>query len=297
MADFIVTDGPLGTEAMHRWTAGNGATLPWDLNDLAAFPQVKVRKIQGLGSLPEVDTNVDQPSTRMGEIPRAVYSRGKTLVYDLEIRADGLRGLRQMDFALKRAFSERSLLGRMEGIPHPNFDPGDHYYYDARVTAFDGDEDWSDASKLRHPRGPWIVGRTLALRLLDPRAYWTALQATGGKADGATHVCTNLGNAPTDPIFTIAVALGDDIVLTNADIVTPAGPVALTFADMPAAGSLVVDMKERTALLDGDDVSGHFVSASSTWWDELVASMRVGTNGITVTGGAWSATWRHAAWA
>src|SRR3954447_16809605 len=91
-----VAAGPPGLEVTHTC---NGFVL----NERTADTWVKLTKLTGFHSLPEADDNRGPRTGRRGEIIYPSQERGKTIVYEGEVRAKTLTGLRTKATAMRAA--------------------------------------------------------------------------------------------------------------------------------------------------------------------------------------------------
>lgn len=271
------------------------------------YPRTHVKAVRGARSLPEADdSGAETPSGRLGEYAYPRTTRGKTLTYELQQQAESEPSLNTSMAALEAAFQDRSSIGLV--IVQPWSGHGSDIWASfARVLAFDCDEDLvyaPDANDWGH-YGPWRLDPTLSFRQQDGRWYRWNESGTPGTAmswDAASSVSvTNSGNAPTDPVITIAgVADGADVHIgRNAVGAYPAQDLWFRGLHVTGAGNLQVDFPSRVATLDGVDVSQTYDASTSNWWDEYVPGIPPGTfsvfrgpgAGTHITVGFFSASW------
>lgn len=272
-----IDSGPPGIETTHTWNAYPGG--PSVMLNLKSDPWIRVTKITGLHSLPDVQDLRQQHAARRGEVVLPSYPRGKTLVYEGKVLALTLDSLRQTSTFMRKAFAERNVEGYM------NLGGDVAWSYGARVMELEQDDE-----QLTGENSVWPYQRpfTLGLRMSDARFYISSPSGVSA-ASGVAATATNLGNTDTDPTITVngVPALGT-VTMTNSTL-----GKSLQFANLPA-GTLTVGFKKRTATVGGVDVTGLMVEASSSWWDEGVPGLRSGGNSIQVSGGSWTVAWNHA---
>src|SRR3954447_11985615 len=90
---------------------GLNGTHTWNddvvLNDRTVWPRVKLNRIPGLHTLPELEDQRDLPVGAMGEIPRPSLTRGKSLVYEGTVEARTQVELEAFRSDLLQAFMAR----------------------------------------------------------------------------------------------------------------------------------------------------------------------------------------------
>lgn len=289
MASFTVADGPLGREATHAW--GDGSTFSVVLNDLAAWPRFIVDRIDGIGSLPEVDDNRVPLAGQMGELALPTQKRGRTITYTLRVVGRSLQELRQGVNALKAAAGDNPYgeLRQMTLTP-AGAHSGQAWFYTGRVLSLTDGDELTSSGLLP---APWQQQIVLSVRLMDPRIY-AAGAASAAIADGASATVTNLGTAPVDPILVFgpctsprAFHAGQSADLSFPGLVVPSGKTLI--ADF-AAG-------HRSAKLsDGTDVMRYLDADTSKWWHEGYDGLRRGANLIGAVTGALTVNWHHGSW-
>jgi hypothetical protein len=281
-----MTDGPLGLEAVHEWTSGGFGNPSFVLNDMAAASghRVKVSHIAGWRSQPDLpDPGQVQRYGRMGADPLGVSAGGRTFTYDFAAQKKTAQAFRQMQSAIVRAFAERDALGTMKVKPvSPYGDPGDYWWYQARVMGCDMDESMSGS--LSDPRGWWKTDGTLGLFLFEPRFFWADQTDTGADASSPL-VVTNDGFIDANPQLLVVVGTACDLL--QIENTTLGGGYQLSFDNLPA-GTWVIDFATRQVYDAGDPtVDGYrYMTAEKPWWDERVPGLIPGSNSIswTVTG-------------
>lgn len=278
-----IASGPPGLEVPHTWEGADGN---FSLNDLSsAAAQIKLTKITGLFSLPELQDQRGNRAGRRGEVVFPSFGRGKTVVYEGVVRSKSLDGMRVLAQQLRTAFHLRNseYLMTLEGSIE--------WVYYARVLQLDMDEE-----QITGPDAVWRFQRpfTLGLRMSDPRIYVATPvdNSLAGWASASTHTVTNLGGTDSDPIFRVTVPGGTPDIELRKVVDGGAGDRRLTFSDVPA-GTMVVDFNMRTASVDGADITGKLDPSLSNWWNQGVVGLYVGDNDLKVTGGAWGVAFLH----
>jgi hypothetical protein len=271
---IIVEQAPLPVTA-EAGIPGLGARHVWrelvTLGEWVGYPRYKLRTIEGLHSLPDIEDLRDTPQSRIGEIPRPGRRRGKTIAYSGVVLAQSSPSLREAVSGLGGALAGEEELpeGKMRIVPVT----GSAFYYWARVAQFSCDE--APVNSNRPSRG-WERGFTLALRLSDPRFYREPAAPTVSSAGTypQTVTVTNEGTAPTDPILTWHGPA------TNP-YVTRDGKWTLRFNIVLASGqSLVVDFAKRQALQVGADKTSTLDHAASNWWNGGVSGLPPGASSL-----------------
>jgi len=281
-----LTDGPLGLEAIHVWTPGDGAAA-LTMNDLSTRFRIKFDRMQGWRALPEADNNAFPRTARIGETPLPSLVRGKTLTIEGRMQAASMQLLRQMEWAMATAFGERDLEGTWSAIPNPGYGDNTAYWQTAgRILQYDPDEELT-RGRTALP-SPYQAHFLLGIRQSDPRWTWSAAQTA--TAAGQTTV-TNQGNAPAEPTISVT-SPGATTVIYN-DTLTK----KLRFTSVPAGSPLIVNFAARTALLGAVDALPYLDSYTSDWWDRSTPGLRPGANIIRQTGGTGlTVAWKHTSW-
>lgn len=288
-----ITDGILGLESIIRM---NGSHL---FNDLSAMPQIKLRRIPGLRSLPDGEDNREDITGRQGEVPYPSYFRGKTHSFEGTIIALNQKDLVATCEEFKSWWSERHIETLFEHVPHASY--GSHHWgYFARCMACDIDEEVS-VDNLHVIPSPYQRNFTASCRLSDGRYRLMTEDYTSlGNDSGDSIVANAQGRASADPIFTIhGVTLGEQIDLVNTSVMTSNGTARLRFF-ATAAGVMTVNFASipRTVTIDTgsgivDAILG-FDSVYSQWWDEIIPGLLPGNNSIAVIGGtSWDLAFVH----
>lgn len=161
-----------GIEALHSWTPP-GASEPavvlgeiTDVKGLPLFPRFKLTRITGLTSLGESEDNRDKRVRSIGEIARLSKRRGRSIVYEGEIIANGLLQLREAESMLREAFADQTSEGRMDLAAHPDnkeLAGQSAKFFEARAL----NVDIIDAQASKRYSRPFVVG----LRTSDPRVF------------------------------------------------------------------------------------------------------------------------------
>lgn len=175
-----------GLEAIHTWDADDAAFL---MNDKDNWPMVKVRKIDGLRSLAEMDAVSDAKSGKLGEFPRASVRSGRTVVYSGSVMARSLAGLRELEANMLAAFnanSEKEMLIQ----PSPYYDTGSRKFSARAVDLQIPDEQTAPPTALSYGYERDFI---LTLRLSDPRLYDPTLVTDTSSSGSAalTQLVTN----------------------------------------------------------------------------------------------------------
>lgn len=281
----VMSDGPLGLEAVHEWTSGGFGSPQFTLNDMAALPgRVKVSKIGGWRSQPDLpDPGQVQRYGRMGVDALGVSPGGKTLSYEFLVKERTPQLFRQTEAAITRAFAERSVLGTMKVKPVTGYgDPGDYWWFNARVMACDMDEGMDGS--LSDPRGWWRTNGILTLFMFEPRFFWADQTDTGADASSPL-VVTNDGFIDANPQLLVTVTTACDLL--QIENTTLGGGINLSFDNLPA-GTWVIDFATRQVYDAGDPtVDGYsYMAVEKPWWSERVPGLVPGANSISwaVTG-------------
>lgn len=167
---YVPSDGPPHYKVCtHTWTPFS-LTPTVTLNDDGAtypappvLPWIVVARVQNWRHGIESDDNRAPRTAGDGEITYPGHKLGKTMVYELEVRAATVKQLDQTMTTLVTAFENTSDEGTMVLAPHEG---GTSWQYAARVLALTPDEDWDYSDEGRG----WVVshGYQLSLRLSDP---------------------------------------------------------------------------------------------------------------------------------
>lgn len=276
--------GPPGLEGRHQWLSAV-AGLSAMLNDLAAVPRIKVDKIPGFYSAADAEDNRQAKTGRRGDLVLPSYTRGKTITYEGRVQARSLIECREVAAGLRGAVAERNLEGTMEITYHPDYATG-VWHYEARVIAFDEDEEFT--APRTHPKGPWQHRFVLSLRMSDDRFYFTTPVIVPSQAAGGFSV-THGGNADADPTITAVVAAGATATFSNNQVLVAGVAARLRFVGLPA-GDLVLNFNQRTATINGVDAMGYFDESYSTWWNEGVVGLRAYFDNYVIAAGVTSWT-------
>lgn len=166
-----------GLEAIHAWTPPGASAPVIELNRrkddayaLPVFPQYRVQKLGGWGSLGEPSASNDPRVGRDGEIPRRGRRRGKTTTVEGDVIAKSRSEMRQAEADLRAAFADITREGRMDVSLHAN-NPDAPYsrFFNARAVALEIDD--TLVSPTRSLSGGWERPFVLALRWSDARYF------------------------------------------------------------------------------------------------------------------------------
>lgn len=170
---YVATDGPPDIDAQHAWTPATGSPPP-TLNvagtggGAPALPWIKVLSIDGWRDLPEMVDNRAPRTLGVGEVPYPARVLGKTVVYQLEVRAASRESVRGTLSACLTGFGAQTDEGTMTVTPF-TVPGGVAWTFTGRVTALD-----SDSSFTLAPAGLWgryRWGLTVTIRMSDPLFY------------------------------------------------------------------------------------------------------------------------------
>lgn len=150
--------GPLGLQGRHTWNS------TFVLNDLETnLPIVKLDRIGGLFSLPELEDKRDLVIGGNGEVTYPSYTKGKTVTYEGHIIARDGQGLYAHRWTMLLAFQDQSNEGTMTITAHPDWGPG-AWQFNARVMALDIDDEIIATSMDELPT-PYKLHFILSLRM------------------------------------------------------------------------------------------------------------------------------------
>jgi hypothetical protein len=283
MSPVAVLDGPLGLEAVHNLGG-------IDLNQQGVLPYFKLEKITGLHDVSDADDPRAPLPNEIGEVAYPALRRGKTVTYSGKVIGATRQDIRYLATQLRGVAS--SLIDTHITItPDPAYGTVVMELY-GRPSAFTCDDDLTsfDPTQSRW-RSPFV----LAFRMRDPRAWIPAQVQTASAGSGGTATLTLPGNAPSEPVFSIAGPASGAITLTHLGQAK-----ALRFlGTIPLGGgqTLLVDFGPRTATIGGVDVSGYVDWSVTDWWDRDAVGVGFGTNLLQVTGaGAFTVSAIPAVW-
>ena len=169
---YVATDGPADLDATHAWAPATGSAPP-TLNVSGVggvapvLPWIKVTSVDGWRDLPETVDNRAARTFGAGEIAYPARVLGKTLVYQLEIRAATRESVRGTLTACLNGFGTDTNEGTMTVTPF-TVPGGVTWTYAGRVTALDSDSAFTYSSGLW---GPFRWGLTVTIRMSDPHFY------------------------------------------------------------------------------------------------------------------------------
>lgn len=264
------------------FTLPNGTLMNTPKGD--GYPRAKLDDVPGWRSLPEVVGGDAVPRIGdQGEDFNPATSVGKTITFNGRLQAGhGQTRLSLEDWASDwlAAWTDRSSIQTF--LVAPWWDTK-QFIFKGRVLTNDGDEtqerDWNAVPS------PWQFPFSANVRMKDGRFYWWNESGTPGDFMSWTNASsvnvTNSGNAPTDPIITVAgVTAGQDVHLIRD------GSLDLWFRGLPA-GDLIVDFSVRRAYMDLiTDVTDTYDELSSDWWDAWQVGVPAGAHTIAKGPGA-----------
>lgn len=290
-----------GLNAVHVF----GDTLR--VNDLLSYPRVRLDRIPGWNTKPEVPDARDKAVGRpMREKARSTQADGKPLVYEGKIECQNQDQLEEYLDVISQVFSRND---EMVVWVYPYY-RSEVFWYTARVTAFDPPEEYPDARALgRHTAG-YERSFLLGLRMGDPRKYSADLRvATDGPMPGTEIPRAGGLTAPfTAPITATSGAMGylyppvttvagtivvenggapsDELILTVTnratgplDIVNDTNGGRLTTSSV-SDDVIVIDFRKRTITgKQGKDLTP-YITIESTWWDAGMNALNSGQNYI-----------------
>ena len=269
--------------AYHDWTIGGQLKARINTRPRAeGYPRTHLEKVTGWLSHPTHDEPTeDKPSGRRGAFPHPRTSRDKTMVYDLQQQALTEDDLTASLAELAGAFADHSSEGILICTPWPGH--GDDVWATyAQVSDYSGDGELLYTRRnIAWPRTEWMADPQLSFDLRDGRWYWWNESGVLGQpmvyddSDQAVLVDNN-GQAPSDPLVTVAGVLDGDDVHLGRDAAGGDVGRSLWFRGCPA-GDLVVDFAERTAVIGATDVTDLIDEAESDWWDAGVDAIPPGT--------------------
>lgn len=283
-----------GLEAYHTW---NGSVV---LNDRAAWPRYRLKRISGLRSLADPEDRRDKNFARAGEVARSSVRRGKTVTYEGVIEGRSLIEMELADANLRGAFDSMEE-GQMTITTDPAYAPSVPsgaslvtLFFNARALSLEIAEEQTAApfgENHGHER-PFA----LALRLADPRLYLPQVgpantpALAGGPPASATVTVTNVGDSGTDRVTVDITGPITDPLLANDTL----GKVIDTIAGyaIPAGHFLRLDFRDRSAMYDATTDHGDKIDLLNTdWWDRDTPGLAPGANTIRLQGtGTTSAT-------
>lgn len=278
-----------GIEGIHTWTPGDGGDA-LALGDQAAWPRYWLSRIGGLKGAGVAEDNRDNRRGRRGERPRFAVRRGKTATYEGQVQGRSLVELREGEGDLAAAFDELNAEGLMEATT-PLYD-ADRWYM-ARAL------DYQVTDEQKHEQ-VWLRNFAVTLRLADPRVLWADLEgpfdtgvlaATGGATLPATLptiippgassagvvVVANPGGTDADPIVELHGPCRHPAIWNDHPLV--AAKVQLVDLELEAGEPpAIIDFRDRTVTLDGEDIAGKVDLGQSPWWHRGVKGLVRGDN-------------------
>jgi hypothetical protein len=280
------------------------------LNDLSVFPRVRLRRIVGWNTRPEMQDFRDVPIGRaFRETPRRTQLASKALVYEGTIEAQDQDSLEEFIDELLGAFS--SVQDEVHNVwPYAG---GEGYFWQGRVSAFDPPEELPGSvhTITRGFQRPF----TLGVRMTDARkSAWPELEVSAGDVPGLVPIPEgpglivpfNVGDVipaqdsvgplfPLPPdydgqgiwLFNDGTAPADLVVFATAD---GAGTVDIRNASigrrlratpLGVSASVEVNFRNRTVISNGSAFTERIDAAATDWWDANVPGLRPGWNKIT----------------
>lgn len=286
----LLTDGPLGLEATHRFTAADAAAILMH-HRAGSLPRVWFDTMPNFRALPDFADRREPRTGRDGENVLPSRALGKTFTVTGRLIGESPQQVRQLDQACKRVFGERDREGVWAVEPLEALGGiTDHQWVTiCRVLAYEPDgENW--VHNEFDPLGPWQLGFTLTIRQADARWLWNDSQDTTALA--TPFDVENEGIAPADPTLVVehddSHSAGQSVTVINTTIGRQIAIRLLNNWHL-ADGAFYINFADRTVfhLADGatypDDVEdATFAIAwpSTTWWDPGVAGIAPGENTI-----------------
>lgn len=309
-----MTDGVPGLEAIHTltppspfpsfalndWMNSTGLTKQW----VEQSAWTMLTGITGLHDKPDADDPRVNLVYQRGELPLPRLPRGRTITYSGMIVGATLSAMRAQRAALEAA-CDSALNNPLTWLLSIAYDP----VYDTSGLAFAAygipiaftcDDTQPAPTVLPSPFQREFV---LTFRQSDGR-YWVtpdAFLCSTGSADspntsGSPETLTLTGLKPSEPTFTV-YGTGDGsatIILTAAET---SAQLQIVLPDaMDDGDTLVVDFGQRLVTFThsgtAHDYTGFIDWPNSNYWNEsdVVASLLIGDNTLSVDGDPWSCT-------
>lgn len=174
---YVATDGPPDVDATHAWAPAAGPAPP-TLNVAGTggsppvLPWIKVLAIDGWRDMPEVVDNRAPRTFGVGEVAYPARTLGKTVVYQLEVRAVSRESVRGTLSACLTGFGANTNEGTMTVTPF-TVPGGVAWTFTGRVIALDSDSTFTLAPAGLWGRYRW--GLTVTIRMSDPHFYTSAV--------------------------------------------------------------------------------------------------------------------------
>lgn len=284
-----------GLEYRYRWN-----DEVW-INRREVYPRVKLNRITGLSSIPELYGENEQATRRNGEIPRTAFRTGKTVTMEGAVQAESLDELREFVSEIEGAFYGTSE-GQMVATQHPDYGAVGRFFWGRPVMLEIPEEQTVSAQRADHGYSrPFSLG----LRLSDPRVYDvvqiakdSSLVATvGGIAfpitfpfefEQATNqsglaVIDNPGKLDTDAV----IDLYGPCRLPIIENLTIGAKLRFDNLEIATGDFIRVDFRNRVVLRNGADDWTHKINlTASDWWDAGVPCLIPGENTLRYRGTA-----------
>jgi hypothetical protein len=267
----------LGVEGIHTFRS-------FVMNDLTDDPRVKVDRVLGLRSIPELTSSQDKATGRMGMIARRSDRVGKIVTYEGMLQATNLADLLTISDDMAAAFMTTDE-HEMEVAPHsedPNVATLPTRTYWGRPASCDISAEY--AATIRNYKKGWETVFSLILELSDPRLYHPTLHTLTDAVGPLSIAATNAGNCDTEAIITVNGANIEDLTLTNTSF---ANPKTLLLDGMVAGDNvdqIVIDSKRRRIRKGSGANLMEFYDPTSTWWDLGQDFLQAGANVVTCSG-------------
>lgn len=266
-----------GLSATHSWRT-NVIVLGDNQGDL---PRLKVGKITGLWSTPDIDDNRRRRYGQPGEQAKPGAVGGKTVVYTGLVQASAMAELEYICNYLKLCHYHDPQLS--EGTMDIERDPaigGHSYRFTGRLVQVETDDEQTN-SAFDMPSA-WQRPFLASFRLSDPRVYvtdaqWQQSSAGGSGANNPTLDVENDGGYDAVPVIRI---YGPCV---NAIVSRPGATFATLFT-LTGAQWADVDFAATTITRnDGVDLTHLRDIPNSTWWDAGQEGIPGGVPGPTIT--------------
>lgn len=175
---YVASDGPPDIDATHAWAPATG-TAPPTLNvsgtggAAPVLPWIKVTSIDGWRDMPEVVDNRAPRTFGVGEVVYPARVLGKTLVYNMEIRAASRESVRGTLSSCLNGFGADTSEGVMTVTPYA-VPGGVAWTFAGRVIALDSDSAFTLAPSGLWGRYRW--GLTVTIRMSNPHFVTSATE-------------------------------------------------------------------------------------------------------------------------
>jgi hypothetical protein len=282
-------------EAQHTWEHGG-----FVMNNLAAYPQIKLEEIPGLISTGDFDPEAFPATGRRGEVAVRADREGKTVSYLGRMIGRDRDELAAIRSAWISAFDTTDEW-RMLVTGRPGGPEIEHRYFYARPLAASAESRQEHGPNRTRSRG-WERPASVDLRLSDPRYYHadengdpvvvtqtddTLAEMSGlavpftppgqmASGEGFQIAVANAGQADTDGVFTLTGPWRNPL-LSNETL-----GYFLKFKDLDldTDEQLIVDFKARRAQRANGANMNMKIRPGSTWWDPNVVCFASGAQTI-----------------